>query len=443
MSPKLSVHVMQDGERVPMLQDESGVPLFYPTLYATSQLRNAGVAVNTIRNKLADLIVLLRWEFANRRNLISDFQAGRFLTIADVVSLRDFAKLDMRNWKSDGHSTGKPGVHVPSFLEATIASSRALAAIGPQQHFNRLSTIADYLEFTASVVTQYRNSHQIVQEISRMVTAIRKHRPRGLAKHLEDEPERRSPPTEVVNRFMAVGSEHDPRNPFKHPDIRLRNAIIFGLLRHTGMRRGELLSLRLDQFDLGHEPLVWVRRTQDDKLDSRRHQPVAKTKERPLPLPDELAKQLGRYMLQGRAPITPARKHPYLLISHRKGTGWGQPLSISALNSQIFGRMRAVDRDFELIHPHAFRHHFNYELSRSIDEHNAKAQSGANTACATPISEHRELDVRAFLNGHRHRASGATYNRRHVREVSNEAARSLQEKMMRPAPTNKDGDEVS
>lgn len=68
MMPKLSVHVMQDGERVPMLHDESGLPLFYPTLYATSQLRNAGVAVNTIRNKLADLIVLLRWEFANRRN---------------------------------------------------------------------------------------------------------------------------------------------------------------------------------------------------------------------------------------------------------------------------------------------------------------------------------------------------------------------------------------
>lgn len=95
--PKLSVHVMQSGERVPMLQDELGLPLFYPTLFATSQLRNAGVAVNTIRNKLADLIVLLRWEATSRRDLVSEFQGGRFLTIADVVSLRDFAKLDMRN----------------------------------------------------------------------------------------------------------------------------------------------------------------------------------------------------------------------------------------------------------------------------------------------------------------------------------------------------------
>ena len=47
--PRLSVHVMPGGERVPMLQDEQGLPLFYPTLFATSQLRNAGAAVNTIR----------------------------------------------------------------------------------------------------------------------------------------------------------------------------------------------------------------------------------------------------------------------------------------------------------------------------------------------------------------------------------------------------------
>lgn len=68
--PKLSVHVMQGGERVLMLHDERGLPLFYSSLFATSQLRNGGVAVSTIRNTLADLIVLLRWEQAHRRDLL-------------------------------------------------------------------------------------------------------------------------------------------------------------------------------------------------------------------------------------------------------------------------------------------------------------------------------------------------------------------------------------
>ncbi|WP_234500060.1 MULTISPECIES: site-specific integrase [Stenotrophomonas] len=422
----LSVHVLGEGERVPMLHDEQGVPLFYPTLFATSQLRNAGAAVNTIRNKLADLVVLLRWEQLHGRDLISEFRNGSFLTVADIASLRDFAKLDMRYQQPAAEEkAGARKTGVVDFLEATVGSSPALATIGGQQHFNRISTFADYLEFTASVVTLHLSSTQTAQEIARMAKTIRKHRPRGLAKQREDDSELRSPPSELVERFMAIGAEGDLRNPFRHPDVQLRNAIIFGLLRHTGMRRGELLSLRLDQFDLGHEPHVWVRRNQDDKHDSRRYQPVTKTKERPLPLPETLANQIDRYMLKVRAQIGPARRHPYLLVSHRKGSTWGKPLSNSALNSQIFSRMRAVDPAFEAIHPHAFRHHFNYEISVSIDQHNAKVRSKDDTESVL-ISEARELDVRAFLNGHRSRASGATYNRRHIREASDKAVRQVQ-----------------
>lgn len=436
----LSVHVLGEGERVPMLHDEQGVPLFYPTLFATSQLRNAGAAVNTIRNKLADLLVLLRWEQANGRDLITEFRSGRFLTVADIVSLRDFAKLDMRELRSAGDVEKERSV-VVDFLEARVSSSRALATIGGQQHFNRISTFADYLEFTASVVTQHQNSSRTAQEIARMARTIRKHRPRGLAKQRADDSDLRSPPSELVERFMVIGAEGNPRNPFRHPEVQLRNAIIFGLLRHTGMRRGELLSLRLDQFDLGHEPHVWVRRNQDDKHDSRRYQPVAKTKERPLPLPEMLANQIDRYMLKVRPKIGPARRHPYLLVSHRKGSTWGKPLSASALSSQIFSRMRAVDSAFEAIHPHAFRHHFNYELSVSIDKHNAKSRSGED-AEASPISEAKELDVRAFLNGHRSKASGATYNRRHIREASDKAARRVQAGRPKTSDNSKeDGDD--
>src|SRR5690606_6497488 len=145
--------------------------------------------------------------------------------------------------------------------------------------------------------TQHQNSSRTAQEIERMARTIRKHRPRGLAKHRNDDADLRSPTSELVDRFMAIGAEGDSRNPFRNPDVQLRNAIIFGLLRHTGMRRGELLSLQIEQFDLGHEAHVWIRRNQDDKHDSRRYQPVAKTQERPLPLPGALADQINRYIL--------------------------------------------------------------------------------------------------------------------------------------------------
>lgn len=231
--PMLSVHVFGDGERVPMLQDEHGLPLFYPTLFATSQLRNAGAAVNTIRNKLADLVVLLRWEQANGRDLITEFRSGHLLTVADIISLRDFAKLDMRELSSVEDSEKERGV-VVDFLEARVASSQALATVGGQQHFNRLSTFSDYLEFTASVVTQHQNSSRIAQEIARMARTIRKHRPRGLAKQRDDDSDLRSPPSELVERFIAIGAEGDPRNPFRHPEVQLRGSFSIGATGQIG-----------------------------------------------------------------------------------------------------------------------------------------------------------------------------------------------------------------
>lgn len=421
---RLSVRVLRDGERVPLLLDERGLPLFYPTLFETAQLRNGGAAVNTIRNKLADIETLLRWEKVNGRDLVAEFAAGRILTLADIVSLRDFCGLDMRHVKeatARARATGNV-----TWLEVQTASVASLPRVSKAQHYNRLSTIADYLEFTASVVTQHHGRPEEVVAISEMATRIRHHRPRGHASHGDEDPAAKSPPSEVVDRFMAAMAVDSDENPFRDAAQRLRNAIIFGLLRWTGMRRGELLSLRLDQLDLGDEPQIWVRRNQDDANDPRPNQPVSKTKERPLPIPDQLAEEIQDYVLNVRAKITPARKHPYLLVSHREGPTYGRPLSASALGSRIMATARSVAPEFAQIHPHAFRHHFNYELSVKIDAHNEKVRARPGDQGLKPITEAQELDMRAFLNGHRSTASGQIYTRRHVREQADRAVRALQ-----------------
>ncbi|WP_444633469.1 site-specific integrase [Cupriavidus oxalaticus] len=404
------------------------MPLFFPTLFATSQLRNAGAAVNTIRNKLADIAVLLRWESLNHRVLIAEFAMGRFLSLPDIVSIRDFAHLDMRE-VSAPKARANTHQSVVSFLEARMSVVAKRPIVAGHQHYNRLTTIADYLEFTALVVTQHKNSPEDAMAIATMVKRLRRHRPRGLASRVGGDPFEKSPDPDLVARFMEVASEGHLKNPFRDPGVQLRNAVIFGLLYHTGMRRGELLSVRIDQCDLGNEPLVWVRRNQDDPFDARRYQPVAKSKERPLPIPRELADQIQRYILNERASITPARKHPYLIVSHKKGEGYGRPLSATALGSQIMAKMRSVDSDFAALHPHAFRHHFNHRLSLRIDAANRLAKEAGGVVKV--ISEAQELDMRAFLNGHRSRASGATYNQRHIRELSDMAVRQLQAEILK------------
>ena len=314
-------------------------------------------------------------------------------------------------------------------LEGRTAQSIPGATVGGPQQYNRLTTIADYLAFVAAVATQHKGSAQDAAQIARMVEWIRKHRPRGLSRRLDDDPHTKSPPSDLIDRFMDIVDVDHPENPFRDPGIRLRNAILFGLLRHTGMRRGELLSLCVGDIDGGHEPIVWVRRNHDDAADPRRHQPVAKTKERPLPISMELAAQIQDYVLHHRAKTPAVRWHGYLLVSHKRDATFGRPLSQTALGSQIMAKMRSVDSAFADIHPHSFRHHFNYELSKRVDEHNARAREQGVGGGLMPISEAREKDVRAFVNGHRSKASADTYNQRHVREVADRAIREVQSGM--------------
>lgn len=421
----LTIRVLEGGERAPFLLDDSGVPMFYPTLFTTVRLRNAGAAVNTIRNKLADILVLLLWEAHNRRDLIAEFSQSRFLSLPDILSLRDFMKRDTRDLKPVKPRRGAASIH--AFLEAHVGQSGTQASVCASHHFNRMTTLAEYLEFLATVLTQHKQSNDDSDAIKKMVTSIRNHRPRGLMGYSDGDPHDKSPPSELIDHFMDVSAVDHPHNPFRDPGVRLRNAILFGLLRHTGMRRGELLSVRTDLIEFGNEPLVWLRRNQDDISDPRPYQGVPKTNERALPLPRALADQIQDYILNVRAGIPPARRHPYLLVSHKKGPGYGNPLSAAALGTQIMRKMRQVDPTFSAIHPHAFRHHFNYELSQQIDEHNRKARSGsAKYAMLEPISEAQELDMRAILNGHRSRESGVAYNQRHIRETAYRAIRALQ-----------------
>ncbi len=340
--------------------------------------RNAGAPANTIKNKLAHVAVLLRWQDDRKRDLVDDFRCGRFLTVADVASLRDFAQRDMRDVGRADKRPRRPGVVL---LDGRTARSTARPTVSGPQHYNRLTTIADYLAFVATVVTQHKASVHDAVQIERMVGLIRKHRPRGISRGFDGDPHTKSPPSDLIDRFMDVVAVDHPDNPFRDPGIRLRNAILFGLLRHTGIRRGELLSLRVGDMDVGHEPIVRVRRNHDDVFRPPSLPTCCEDERAPLPIPLELATQIQDYVLSHRAKIPGARRHGYLLVSHKKGTTFGQPLSLTALGCQIMGKVRSVDPAFADIHPHAFRHHFNYELSRRVSD-----APDPTTARATKLS---------------------------------------------------------
>ena len=432
---RLVTRKYDSGERAAFLLDEHGIPLYWPTLYATVRLRNAGLAVNSIKNQLNELRSLLRWEQLHRRNLETEFRDGQLLSLADVESIRNYAakKLDRGKQRRSLSDT------VVRFLEAGLAPGTNPARVSKAVHYNRLTTIANYVEFVAQTVTAQRGDRELAAAVDRMATRLRRHRPRGTHSKQNDDPHRMSPPAAVVDDFIAVGSEGHPENPFRNASIQRRNELIFRLLCETGIRLGEVLSLRLDNIETGNEPTVSVRRTHDDQHDSRAYQPVAKTQERTLGISDKLAVKIHDYCMKDRAVTPGANRHPYLLVTHRKGKTCGQPLSVSSVSNKVFASMRGVRREFAIIHAHSFRLYKNYVFSKVVDEHNRKARSGEDPTIE-PISDGREQRMRAHFNGHLSLKSAEAYNRRHVREATDRALLDTQQRQWNQATQSTAGD---
>ena len=419
-----------------MLLDTQGVPLSSPNLFATVRLRNAGLAVNSIKNKLNELKTLLRWQREYDRDLEAEFRVGNFLSVADVISIRDFTARKLGPVSVSRTSRGK----VARIPEASLAPVANQESVSKQVHYNRLTTIADYVEFLGQTAAANRSDSDSLEAVDRMAKYLRRHRPRGMSSYQGDEPERLSPPSELVEEFVRVGSEGHPENPFRRGRIQRRNELIFRLLLETGIRLGELLSLTLNNMELGEKPYITVRRTHDDRHDPRAYQPVAKTKERAIPISVDLAVTIHSYSMEDRAKTPGANRHPYLIVTHRKGRTCGHPLSVSSVSNKVFGSMHRVREAFAGIHPHSFRHHINCLLSKEVDDHNRRARSLRDPAIQ-PMSEEREKDIRAHLLGHRSTESGKAYNLRHVRETSDQAVQDLQQSLMERSMRSKAGND--
>ena len=94
---------------------------------------------------------------------------------------------------------------------------------------------------------------------------------------------------------------------------------MFILLKELGIRRGELLSLQIPFIDIGTaKPSVTIKRTHDDKFDTRKIQAVSKTKERRLPISQKIAQLLNDYIMNYRSKVPNANTHPYCCNSSKR-----------------------------------------------------------------------------------------------------------------------------
>lgn len=319
---QIQLIVLSDGERLSMLVDGTGMPIYFPALFITTQVRNAGRSANTISAYLSAIKRLYLWAHASGIDLERRLSTRAYFTDPELESLSSSIGRRIRSRT------------VISFDLAELKHRRARANIRKGQilshgKYRNLTYIGIYLRWLAARLTE--RAAGMVDQLARgaikdMAEAIEAKRPRRARRAIVSAPKGLEHAEESL--LLNFVSEQAFRASA------CRNELIVHLLIKLGLRAGELLALRVSDFDLQRNEVLIARRP-DDEADGRRHQPTAKTCDRLLPISNELARLVQRYVIKHRRAARGAKRHPFLIVVHKEGPHEGSELTASGL-AKIF-----------------------------------------------------------------------------------------------------------
>jgi integrase len=403
------------GERVPLLiAGATGEPLFQPNLYATTHLRARGRATETIHQALRSIMVLQLTLDRLGINLDGRMDEGRLLDRGDIDEIARACNVPLETLVRD--VADAPGASLPlsrlkNLERVRMVTKPAPAQIDPSTAAIRLHYIRDYLKWRTSsrlfgmgpkdgAYAALKVSADLVRGVLAELAPVASNR-HGVT-------DRKGFLQTEIDTILAVMDPASPTNPWKGEHTTARNFLIAKWLITLGIRRGELLNVRIDDIDFQTER-VRIERRPDDERDPRPNQPRVKTRGRDLPLGSKLAALTHAYVRTLRAAQGNARKHGYLFVAN----GTGAPLSLPQV-AAIFTHLRRSRPELPRnLMPHVLgRHSWNTRFSELADERKLSAEV--------------EKKVRSRAMGWSETSNTAvTYTRRHVEREADELIRAL------------------
>lgn len=401
-----------------MLLGRDGLPMFEPTVFALSEIRARNRASNTIESYLRSVMVLLIFLGLRKIDLQLRLNEGCLLSLGEIEELARVCRQPMTRIQEKLSESESQSVKLAPVLSIEKLRMRSSgmpeSEVSPAAAATRLRNIRDYLMwlgvnrmsrhgFSAKLRTTLMSSVQLMRD------AIDARLPSDGHYLIE---QREGLSQEVVNHILKVVEPQSANNPWHDDHCRHRNELIILWLHYLGLRKGELLNIRISDINF-RQGTVTVARRADDMTDPRKNQPKVKTRGREIPLSTSLIDKTNAYIMNQRSGIRGAKKHDFLFVSEDKG----QPMSIPSL-AKLFNVLRSKCPDLPRnIFPHIFRHTWNDRFSEEMDE----KKVGAET----------ETKTRSFLMGWSETSgTAATYTRRHVKKKAVKASLKLQESLM-------------
>lgn len=406
---------LESGERLPLLLDaNTGIPLFKPTLFIIAELRATNRASATLQQAARSIMVAHQILDHLDVNLDERVAGGRLLAVSEIDALVDLAGLTQV--ALDGLAVGAKALRSQRVVPLEKARMRATTTAPPDQvaaqtKAIRLMYARDYFDWLVRYqllrLDAREPAFKSLSETGRLVINQLTERIPS-ARSVSDLDARQGISDEVRARILEVIHPDSPENPWKNQHARIRNQLVFVWLLELGLRKGEFLGVRLEDVNLRAGEVTIARRA-DDPTDPRNDEPNTKGTARLLAIGHALAELTRAYVQGPRKAIKGARKSPFLVVA----TGTGKPLSKAAVSKMFVELRRKVTGLPEELSPHVLRHTWNDRFSEFMD------QSGA-----TPEEEEK---MRKQQMGWSDRSKmAATYTRRHTRRKTNEASLAMQ-----------------
>lgn len=328
------------------------MPVYYPNIYVT--LEQSSRALNTQQKYLEHIGLLedfLDYESIDLIERLGDRPKSRYLTDSEISRFVADAALNKKT------------------LDKKYADLRLLPAgyetVGRTHAQQRLEAVRDYLKFLYDKLGDEATRDAAADDVERRFNRkIKAAKPAWKKRKNEEMKGLNNQERDLLLEVMHPGNV---KNPFANKSLRLRNYIILLLGLELGMRRSEMLLVKLSDIHW-HSGQLSIVNLEDEEIDPRTLAPQFKTHERMLQMSDDLIWALQEYLDTHRVMTkgpSEAKKHPFLLVSHRRNEG--KPLSIKALDS-VFPRVGKVAPELAHIHPHILRHDSVYTMLESMRE---------------------------------------------------------------------------
>ncbi|WP_417585669.1 tyrosine-type recombinase/integrase [Nitrincola sp.] len=383
---------LENGERI-YLPFQDGFPVFYPTYFITSKFRHK--SPSTQSNILNHLRFLPYWEFVSNICLVDRVKSGIEMTDVEFQSLVNFTAYHKDT--------------AEKIIQGVKVLPKAYQYVDSETRYNRLKAIQRYVcEFLYPLVSGHPDKDK---QATRLNNKFNGHLPKKRRGDANIDAKLTDEQIDVLLHKILPGH---PDIPWKSSDsLQLRNCLMIHTLYETGMRKGEMCGLYVEDIDIA-DNVIRIRKRHHDPADPRNYQPLQKTKERDIPVPEELIQALWQYITEHRGKCKAAKKHPVLFVNHEKERV-GQPLSISGFD-YVMKTLKAAFPILKDVYPHLFRHHFNYRFSEWL-------RQSPDWEKMTPkekesLDEQTRSDVMGWQPGGQMQT---LYNRRYNKEVANKA----------------------